>query len=69
VAADKPLRGGVHGLRIQRARHAPGAILLKRKIGASVDDAIKVMTFDGGKARVEIRRRALHGEHRYRLRP
>ena len=69
VAADKPLRRDVHGLRIERARHAPGAIVLKREIGAPVDDAIKIMTFDGGEARIEIRRRALHGEHRDRLRP
>jgi len=69
VAADKLLRRRVHGLGIQRPRHPPGAILLKRKIRPPVDDTITVMTFDRREARVEIQRRALHGEHRDRLRP
>jgi len=59
----------VHGLGVEWARHAPSAILLKRQIGAPVDDTVKVMPFDGGEPRVEIRRRALGGEHCHRLRP
>ena len=69
MPADQPLGGQMHDLGIERARHAPGAILLKGEIGAAIDDAVKIMTFDGGEARVEVRRRALDRQHRHRLRP
>src|ERR1700732_2500027 len=68
VMADKALCGGMHRFGIERARHAPSAVLVERKIGAAVDDAIKVMPFDGGEPGVEVRRRAFGGEYHDRLR-
>src|ERR1700687_398393 len=66
--ADKPLCCGMHRFGIERARHAPSAILVECKVGAAVDDAIKVMPFDGGEPGVEVRRRAFRGQHHDRLR-
>ena len=43
VLADQPLRGRVHRLGVERARHAPGAAAIEREIGAAVDDAIEIV--------------------------
>ena len=54
---------------VERARHAPGAVLIERQIGAAIDDAIEIMALDRREARIEIRRDLLGREHRDRLRP
>src|SRR5580698_6369761 len=38
VPADEPLRPRMHRYAVERPRHAPYAILLKREIGAAIDD-------------------------------
>ena len=43
VLADQPLRRRVHGVDIERARHAPGAVAIERQIGAAVDDAVEIV--------------------------
>ena len=68
VLADQPLRRRVHGCAVERPRHAPGAVLLQRQIGAPIDDAIEIMALDGREARIEIRRDLFGREHRDRLR-
>src|SRR5580692_9695273 len=52
VLADQFLRGVVHGAAIERTRHAPGAVLLEREIGAAVADAVEIMPPGRGKTRV-----------------
>ena len=58
----------VHGGAIERARHAPGAVVREREIGAAIDDAIQIMTLGRREARVEILRDLLRRQHRDRLR-
>ena len=69
MLADQPLRGGMHRRGVERARHAPGAVLLECQVGAAIDDAIEIVALDRREARIEIRRAAFRGEHRDRLRP
>src|SRR5260370_11750783 len=68
MMADKPPCGGMHRFGIERAGHAPSAILVECKVGAAVGDAIKVMPFDGGEPGVEVPRRAFGGQYHDRLR-
>src|ERR1700733_4376352 len=55
MLADELLRSRMHRCAIERPRHAPGAVLRERQIGAAIDDAIEIVAFDRGKPRVEIR--------------
>ena len=66
---DQALRGRVHRLGVERARHPPGAAAIERKVGAAIDNAVHVVPRAGGKPRVEIVRHALGGEHGHRVRP
>ena len=68
MLAEQALRGGVHGFRIERARHAPGAPDVQRKIGAVIGDAIKVVALFRGKARFKIIRHDVGREHADRMR-
>ena len=53
MLANQPLRGGVHGLGIERPRQPPGAADVERQIGAAIGDAIEVVPPLGGKPRLE----------------
>ena len=66
--ADQALRSVVHRLSIELARHPPGALLLQRKIGAAVNDAIEIVAFDRREASVEVIGGAFRRKHRDRLR-
>src|SRR5579862_10014660 len=68
VLADEILRGSLHRGAIERARHAPGAVLLERKIGAAVADAIEVMPLGRRETRVESFRDPFRHKHRDRPR-
>ena len=69
VLADERLRSGVHGVRIEPARHAPGARALQREIGAAVDDAIEVVALPRREPRIEVVGDLLGGQNRDRMRP
>ena len=43
MLAEQPLRGDVHRVRIEMARHAPASLDIEREVGAVVGDAIAVM--------------------------
>ena len=66
---EKPLRGRVHRRDVERARHAPDAAALERKIGPAVDDAIEIVPPGRRKARIEIVGDPFGRQHRDRMRP
>src|SRR4029077_15727516 len=68
VLADQSLRGNVHRGAIERARHAPDAVLLEREIGAAVADAIEIMSLGRREPRVEGFRNPLRRQRGDRLR-
>ena len=69
VLADERLRGRVHGVGIEPARHAPGARALQREIGAAVDDAVEVVALPCREPRIEVVGDLLGGQNRDRMRP
>ena len=62
MLAEQALRGGMHRVGVEMARHPPGAADVEREIGAVVGDAIEVVPLLGGEPRLEIIRHDLRAE-------
>ena len=68
MLADQALRGVMHRIGIEPARHAPDMADIEREIGAGVDDAIAIVPLLGREARLEIIGHDVGAEHADRMR-